>query len=258
MNDPHVEALIYVVEHDKSSDYSLASAIEIEHLPFRLKLEDGEARFEMKEHYPTRQQAERAIQPFIDQWELRASLESGPGTFALKLKRHEIIDRKPTPGVISVSASPISLHFTVSSPTVTVTRQYPHPPPERRMNTNNPDVQTMLHRYMGYRQGREPLPSMAYFCYEVFAKRLGNDSKHASRRHKLSHKLVKRVSNLASNKGGDQARHQSGICHPLTQSEVQFLQKAVAAMIVRAAMVAADPNQPMETIDSRNLFVILP
>ena len=102
------------------------------------------------------------------------------------------------------------------------------------------------------------MPSMAYFCYEVFAKRLGNDSKHASRRHKLSHKLVKRVSNLASNKGGDQARHQSGICHPLTQSEVQFLQKAVAAMIVRAAMVAADPNQPMETIDSRNLFAILP
>ena len=31
MNDPHVEVLIYVVEHDKSSDYSLAKAIEIEH-----------------------------------------------------------------------------------------------------------------------------------------------------------------------------------------------------------------------------------
>ena len=258
MNDPHVEALIYVVEHDKSSDYSRASAIEIEHLQFRLKLKDGEARFEVKEHYPTRQQAERAIKPFIDQWELRASLESGPGTFALKLKRDETIDRKPTPGVISVSASPISWRFIVGSPTVTVTRQYPHPPPECRMNISNPDVQTMLHQYLGYREGREPLPSMAYFCYEVFAKRLGNDSEHAARRHKLSHKLVKMVGNLASNKGGDQARKQSGICHPLTQSEVQFLQKAVGAMIVRAAMVAADPSQPMETIDSSNLFAISP
>ena len=46
MNDPHVEALIYVVEHDKSSDYSLAKAIEIEHTTFHLKLEDSEARFE--------------------------------------------------------------------------------------------------------------------------------------------------------------------------------------------------------------------
>ena len=258
MNDPHVEALIYVVEHDNSSDYSLAKTIEIEHTTFRLKLEDSEARFELKEHYPTWQQAQQAIQPFIQQWELRASLESGPGTFTLKFKRPEIIDRKPTPGVISVSALPISSNFTISSPTVTVSRQYPQPPYERRMNIDNPDVKTMLHRYMAYRQGREPLPSMAYFCYEVFAKRLGKDAKHTATKHKISHKLLKRVRNLASNKGGDQARHQSAICHPLTQPEVQFLQKAVVAMITRAAIVAADPNQPMDTIDGSNLLEISP
>ena len=256
MNDPHVEALIYVVEHDKSSDYSLAKPIEIEHTTFRLKLENSEARFEIKEHYPTSQQAQQAIQPFIQQWELRASLESGPGTFALSFKRPEIIDRNPTPGVISVSASPISLKFTLSSPTVTVSRQYPQPPRERWMNIDNPNVQTMLQRYIGFRQGREPLPSMAYFCYEVFAKRLGNDAKHTAKKHKISHKLLRRVSDLASNKGGEQARHQSAICHPLTQSEDQFLQKAVAAMIIRAAMVAADPNQPMDTIDGNNLLKV--
>ena len=182
MNDPHVEALIYVVEHDKSSDYSLAKAIEIEHTTFHLKLEDSEARFELKEHYPTWQQAQQAIQPFIQHWELRASLESGPGTFTLNFKRHEMIDRKPTPGVISVSAFPISFNFTISSPTVTVSRQFLQPPCERRMNIDNPDVQTMLHRYMGYRQEREPLPSMAYFCYEVFAKRLGKDAKHTAKK----------------------------------------------------------------------------
>ena len=254
MNDPHVDALIYLVEHDNSSDYSLAKTIEVEHGTFYLKLEDGEARFELKEHYPTWQQAQQAIQPFIRQWELRASLESGPGTFTLKFNRPEMIDRKPTPGVISVSALPISFALTISSPTVTVSRQYPQPPPERHMNIENPNVQTMLHRYMGYIQGREPLPSMAYFCYEVFAKRLGKDAKHAAEKHKISRKLVKRVRILASNKGGDQARHQSGICHPLSQPEVQFLQKAVAAMIVRAAIVAADPNQPMDTIDGSNLL----
>ena len=258
MNAPHVEALIYIVEHDESSDYSLAKTLDIEHTTFRLKLEDSEARFELKEHYPTWQQAQQAIQPFIQQWELRASLESGTGTFALKFKQPEMIDRKPTPGVISVSLPPISFHFTISSPTVTVSRQYPQPPPERRMNMDHPDVQTMLHRYLSCCQGREPLPSMAYFCYEVFVKRLSKDAKHAARKHKISYKLVKRVSNLASNKGGDQARHQSGIWHPLTQPEVQFLQKAVAAMIVRAAIVAADPNQPMDTIDGSNLLETSP
>ena len=258
MNDPHVDALIYVVEHDKSSDYSLAKTIEIEHTTFRLKLEDSEARFELKEHYPTRRQAQQAIRPFIRQWELRASLESGPSTFALKFKQAEMIDRKPTPGVISASPPPISFDLTIGSPTVTVSRRYPQPPPERQMNLDNPDVQTMLHRYMGYRQGREYLPSMAYFCCEVFAKRFGKDAKHAAKKHKISHKLVKRVSNLASNKGGDQARHQSGTCYPLTQPEVQFLEKAVAAIIVRAAIVAEDPNQPMDTINGSNLLEISP
>ena len=253
MNDPHVEALIYIVEHDKSSDYSLAKTIEVEHTTFRLKLEGSEARFELKEHYPTRQQARQVIQPFIRQWELRASLESGAGTFSLKFKQPEMIDRKPTPGAISVSPPPVSFHFRTSTPTVTVSRQYSQPPPERRMNIDNPDVRTMLHRYLGHRQGHEPLPSMAYFCYEVFTKRLGENAKHAAQKHKISHNLVKQVSNLASNKGGDQARHQSGISHPLTQSEVQFLQKAVSAMIVRAAIVAADPDQPMDTIDVSNL-----
>ena len=258
MNDPHVEALIYVVEHDKSSDYSLAKTIEIENTTFHLKIEDSEARFELKEHYPTRQQAQQVIQPFIQQWELRASLKAGPGTFALKFKQAEMIDRKPTPGVISVSALPMSFNFTISSPTVTVSRQYPQPPCERRMDIDNPDVQTMLHRYIGYRQGRGYLPSMAYFCYEVFAKRFGKGDKHTAEKHKISHALVERVRKLASNKGGDQARHQSAICYPLTQPEVQFLEKAVAAMIIRAAMVAADPNQPMDTIDSSNLLEISP
>ena len=258
MNDPHVDALIYVIEHDESSDYSLAKTVETEHTSFRLRLEDNEARFELKEHYPTRHEAQQAIQPFIQQWELRASLKSGPGTFTLKFKRSEIIDRRPTPGVISVSPDPISFNFTVSRPTVTVSRQYPHPPSERRMNIDNPDVQTMLNRYIGYRQGREPLPSMAYFCCEVFAKRLGTDAKHAGEKHKISHEMIKRVSNLSSNKGGDQARHQHGICQPLNQLEVQFLEKAVAAMITRAAMLAADPEQPMDTIDGSNLLQMSP
>ena len=258
MNDPHVEALVYVVEHDNSSDYSLAKTVEIEHTTFRLKLEGGEARFELKEHYPTWKQAQRAIQPFIQQWELRSSLESGTGTFTLKFKRHEMIDRNPTPGVISASGLPISSVVTISRPTVTVSRQYPQPPPERSMDIHHSVVQQMLNRYMGYRQGNEPLPGMAYFCCEVFAKHLGKDDKDAATKHKISHNLIKKVKNLASNKGGDKARHAHAISQPLAPREVQFLEKAVAAMIIRAAIVAADPNQPMDTIDGSNLLEMSP
>ena len=194
----------------------------------------------------------------MQNWELRAALEAGPNTFALKFKRQEIIDRKPMPGVVSVSLDPISANFAVSSPTLRVGRQYPQPPSEQQMDIDHPDVQTMLNRYMGYRQGREPLPSMAYFCYEVFVRRCGRGPNDAATKHKMSHNLIKRVSNLASNKGGDQARHEHGICQPLAQPEVQVLEKAVAAMITRAAMVVADPSQPMHFIDCSNLLEMSP
>ena len=256
MNDPHVEALIYVVEHDKSSDYSLANAVEAEHTTFRLILKDSEVRFELKEHYSNWQEAQQAIQPFIQQWELRASLESGPGTFALRFKHPEVIDRNPTPGVISVSARPVSVNFTASSPAILVSRQYPRPPSERRMDIGNPDVQTMLNRYLGYRQGREPLPSMAYFCYEVFTKRFSKGPNHATEKHKIGHNLIEKVRTLASNKGGELARHEHAISCPLTQNDVRFLERAVAAMIVRAAMVAADPDQPMDKIDGSNVLEV--
>ncbi len=258
MKDPHVTALVYVVEHDESSDYSRAETVEIELEAFRLRLGDGEARFEFKEHFPTRQQAQQVVQTFIRQWELRASLERGPGTFTLKFVRDEMIDRNPTLGVISVSPNPVPLKISVSAPKVTVTRQYPQPPGDRRMDIDNPDVQSMLHRYIGHRQDREPLPSMAYFCYDVFVQGLSRNDEDASQKHKISRKLLGEVRKLASTKGGDAARKKLGICQSLDQGETQFLEKAVAAMITRAAMVAADPNQPMDPIDKGNVLEISP
>ena len=168
MNDPHVVALIYVVEHEESVDYGSAETIEAERSTFRLTLQDGEARFELKEDYASPQQARKAIQPFIEQWELRTSLAYGPGNFALRFKRPEMIDRDPEPGVISVSADAAHFNVAISTARVTVSRQYPRPPVERRMKMDCPEVQIMRNRYMDYRQGREPLASMAYFCFDVF------------------------------------------------------------------------------------------
>ena len=258
MNDPHVVALIYVVEHEESVDYGTADTVEEERSTFRLTLQDGEARFELKEDYASPQQARRAIQPFIEQWELMTSLAYGLGKFALRFKRPEMIDRDPEPGVISVSADAVHFNVAVSTARVTVSRQYPRPPVERRMNLNCPEVQTMLNRYIGYRQGREKLLSMAYFCSDMFVYRLGDGLKDSAKKHQISRNLVERVRTLASEKGGDQARKQDGINDPLIQEEVQFLEKAVTAMILRAAIVAADPDQPMELIHSGNLLEISP
>ena len=258
MNDPHVEALVYVVQHDAGVSYERATRLEVERQGFCLIVEDERARFEMKEHYPTEEEARAAVQPSIDRWEFEEKLRIGPGQFALRFDHSEIEDRQPTPGVIAVSAHPVRFNFTVSAATGTVFRQYPQPPSEAAMDIHDPDVETMCYRYLLYREGADRLPSMAYFCCEVFTKRLSNGTKDAAYKHKISHNLIRKVHNLSSNKGGAQGRHASAIDYPLTQCEVRLLEKAVVAMIVRAAKVAADPNQPMEFIDVSNLLEVSP
>ena len=119
MNDPHVVALNYVLEHDDSVSYEHAEPISIEQQQFRMRLERHRARFEFKTHYATVQEAQNAISPFIEHWQFRVSVQSGPRTFSLKFENPEIIDRQPTPGVVSLSAqfTPTSLPAAMLSPT---------------------------------------------------------------------------------------------------------------------------------------------
>ena len=258
MNDPHVEALIYAIEHDRSVSYEKATPLEVERQGFCLKVEDGRARFELQDHYATAGEAQAAVKPFIDQWEFKETLRTGPRQFALRFDHSEIEDRHPTPGAIAVSAHPVRFNFTVSTPTVTVSRQYPQPPSEAAMDIHDPDVETMCYRYLLYRKGGDLLPSMSYFCREVFTERLSNGAKDAANKHKMSHNLIKQVKILASKKGGAQGRHAHAVGHKLSVCEVRFLEKAVVVMIIRAAKVAADPDQPMEFIDLSNLLEVFP
>lgn len=103
MNDPHVEALIYVIEHDSTVSYKDAAPIEIERQGFRVRIKDERARFELKEHYATAGEARAAVQPFIDRWVFDVSLDSGPDQFGMRFETSEMIDRDPTPGAASFS-----------------------------------------------------------------------------------------------------------------------------------------------------------
>lgn len=256
MNEPHVETLTYVVEHDPTVNYESASPFNEKHQLFNLIVEDARARFELKKHFSTVQEAQAAVQPFIDQWEFKAFLEVGPGQFALRFDRAKVVDRNPTPGVHSAYADPVSYNISVSKATAMVSRQYPRPTFSGALDINNPTVQTMLMLYESYRRGRD-LPVIAYLCYEEFRK-LGNCPKDAADRHHISHNLIGELSKIANTMGGDQARHAAGIGKPLSQYQVRLLEKTIEAMIVRAARVFANPNQPMPTIDRGSLFAVIP
>ena len=256
LNDPHVEALIYAIEHNRSVNYERATPMEVERQGFCLKVEDGRARFELRVHYATAGKAQAEVQSFIDQWEFNETLRTGPGKFALRFEKPVIVDRQPSPGVTALSAQPIRANVTLSTPTGTVSRQYPQPPSEDAMDIDNCHVQRMFKQYMDYRAGQR-LTVIAQVCCEEF-ETFRDELKDAAGRLQIGNNVLKKVRKIANNKGGQQARHASAIDHPLTQYEVRFLEKAIVAMIVRAAKVAANPDQPMEFIDLGNLLDVSP
>ena len=250
MNDPHIEALLYVVEHDDSIDYDNATPLHFDGPAFRLTVDDGEARFEMKEHFSTEENARAAVEPFIDRWEFEASLRSGPGQFNLRYRQPVIVDRNPTPGVVTFTVYEtllISDEFSFR-----VSGQYPETPSDSPMDLHDPDVRVMHTRLMGFRQGHEPLTTMSYFCLTVLEDKFRNRSE-AARGCNIDPAVLSKIGYLSTRKGGPQARKAEGADNELSSQETAFLTLAISHLIIRLAQVSADAGQALPRITLSDL-----
>ena len=249
MNDPHVVALLYRVDHGKLVDYSEAEQLVHDESAFRLEVKDNQVRFELKDHYASEENARNAVENYIRNWESDACLEKGPDSFRLNFDRSEIIDRNPTPGVINLRAT-----ITAGPPTYSVTltiglRSYPSPP--LGINYEDPNVQSMYQRYMGYRRREEPLMGMVYFCLTVLEHSTGERKKRreaAARKYRIEISVLRKIAYLSSERGGAGARKATGVDTELTPQERCFLEQAVKKMIRRAAEMAHDPDKVLPKI----------
>ena len=250
MNDPHIEALLYVVEHDDSIDYDNAATLHFDCADFRLTVADREACFEMMDHFSTEESARAAVQPFIDRWEFEASLRSGPGQFILRYREPIIIDRNPTPGIVT-----FTIHETIlinDEFSWRVSGQYPDMPSDSPLNIHDPDVRTMHTRLAGYRQGHEPLASMAYFCLTVLEDKFSGRHE-AARACNIDPAVMSKIGYLTAKKGGPQARKAEGTDSELSSKETSFLTQAIGQLIMRLAQVAAGANREMPQITLSDL-----
>ena len=249
MNDPHVVALNYRIEHHSSVDYDGASPLDHSEEDFEIHVERNNVRFAMKRHYATKSEAIAAVEGYIRTWEHLATLQDGPNEFTLAFDGAEIEDLDPAPGVLY--ANPKPLHIKVSEGvTVHVSKgAYPQPPSTRL--EFSADVKLMLDRYVGYRAGREHLTGMANFCLTILVESVQakkDRRKAAARHYDIDYKVLDEVGRLCSQKGGAEARKAQGVERELNGNERQFLEEAVKAIILRAAEVAGDPNGSRDRI----------
>ncbi len=254
MNDPHVVALHYKVDHTSGIDYSRAEPVKFHYDAFDVRVEDRHVRFSMNDHFATEQDARNAVDDYIRGWELDAALVRGPNAFKLRFDRAEIEDRNPTPGVMYAQAGSVRFNVTVSAAQATVSpRTYPRPPSARLKRT--PDVESMFYRYVGYREGKEPLTAMAYFCLTVLeastGKRRGQRAAAAKQYH-INRQVLNQLAELSTTKGGAHARKAEGVHRDLTEQERQFLEAAVEKIIRRAAEAGDDPTASLEEITMLN------
>lgn len=257
MNRPKVVALIYDVEHGPRIDYKSTAHLVREEDKFLITIENKKARFQLKEHHATEESALRVVQPYVQRWEFSAGLARGPRTFRLKYRNAEIRDLDPTPGVVELRAS--SRHAIRGGGELTIGYDsYPPPPPEILIS---PNVQSMYDRFMKYCNRMEPLPSVAYFCVTVLkheAARLegnggGGSDEQTVQTFGISRSVLKKIRHLSTKKGGAAARKATGLQLELTDQDVRFLNKAIQAIILRAAEVAHNPGATRDTLTLADL-----
>jgi hypothetical protein len=243
MNDPRVSVLVYRVRHDETVNYDKASPLAYETANFKVSVNGSDARFAMKEHFATVDQALEVVWPFIRQWEFAVALDRGPGEFELVFLDAVVEDRKPTPSVVDVARQETVKVGDSFSP-VLGRSSYPEPPTNVAVDA---DVEAMALHYSRYRKRKETLAAMAYFCLTVLERATGAPRGGQRRRLAMQGKfgievtVANTLGDLTSEKGGAEARKDDGRSHEFTADERTWIEQATKRMIRRAAEVAYDP-----------------
>ena len=255
MKEPtkRIVALHYKVCHEEPDAYADAAPLSYETPDLRVEIKDKKARFELKSEYDAVGTARRVVDDFIRKWKFFLSIERGSTRFSLRFERPELIYLESTPGVVHLSA-----HITAGTPTAraslrVVPTQYPPAPPDILIT---PDVETMGHRYVGYRQGKEPLPSMAYFVATYLEYIVDRDSRkqHGNRqqavvnKYAIAREVLQTIRDLSSKAGGTYARKAVGVRRELTSNETEFLKEAIKRIIVRVAEKEHDRDKELDQI----------
>ena len=237
MRDPHVEWL----EYEMTGGWLFADPppVDWDTAVFQANLDHGVLRANLRDHFATEAEARAAVEPFLVTWEIDVALTHGQREIKFAFKRSRLVDRDPPPpGVAVITGVGVSIQAgaSVSATGQVIRKTYPAVPSNF---IAVPDVVTLWTRFEGFKNGREPLASMAYFCFSVLKNSYGGTDA-ASKGLAVDHDVLKKLSELSTNRGQPStARKMTGHLTPITATEVRWLDAAVRALIRRVGEIAA-------------------
>ena len=256
MPDRYIKALAYRVWHGPLINYDGAEPLTHEELEFRVRVENGKATFEFTtKRFETESAALEAVRDFITRWEFLAGLQHGPHSFRLDFENAEFREKNPVSGGLQIRTTLTSPPGIVSVAVCELLPSYPKPPSETTGVKVTSNVRSMFDRYMGYRQGKERLDSMAYFCLTVLEGEACQEPGVGSRRSKAAkaYGVDRAVPNEIGRLSTEHGRRAGGNSRPLNYDERRFLKAATEAIIRRMAEKAHDRNADLPRITMRGL-----
>ncbi|CAN5865225.1 hypothetical protein BH23GEM7_BH23GEM7_37190 [soil metagenome] len=244
--DVHVAALTYVIEHGANISYDSPPSLEFENDLARFILADGELRCELVQHFADVSVAQARVDEVLRAWEALSDLRGNVGEIRFRFLRPEVIDRNPpVPGQIR-GTSAVTLNA-VGAATGTVTahltkRSYPPPPLNFAIS---PDVETLVRRWDGYRSGREPLQSMAYFALTA-VEAIAGGRREAAELFGVEEAVLRKLGQLSSTRGDPEtARKASAALVPMLGEERAWLEQAVRELVCCVADTRSPASRPL-------------
>ena len=244
MNDPHVERLYYQVIIPEDVDYGNAHPLSGDTDDFRLHLSKDQLIVEMKTHCTSEDDARGIVDDYLKAWEVTAGLLHNPDTLTFKFSTSIILDRTPSNENIQNTESNVSSSEVIMLSDEAVAHvshaEFPSPPQQFR---TSPEVEMMYLRYKLYREGRESLLGMAYWCLTVieYSARGRTD---AADQYRVDLKVLRRLGELCGNRGGiNEARKlngQAGVT-PLKPEEREWIKTVIKTLILRVGEYAFNP-----------------
>lgn len=235
VRDPHVERLHYDVNSGEGISYRDPPPVTFSNHLGNFDLRDGKLTITPTEHFAEEEQARQAFEPFLRAWEIEKDLTSNIGTIRFKFARAEVIDRNPpppgAPRIIRAKASAVCVVGAKATLHVTCSK-YPEPLATFR---TTPEVEMCYRRWMGYRDGKEPLPAMAYFVLTVLQQIAGGRDA-AARVFQIDREILQKIGDLTSMKGDEASARKVTAGNPLqglTTAEQRWLETAVRRVIHR-------------------------
>jgi len=235
MSDPHVESLHYEITSGPNVSYQDPEPMELALQEGRFDLRGDTLVVEPSGHFATAGEARAAIEPVLRAWEIHADLVGNPGTILFRYRNAKVIDRNPPPPgaeqVVIVglageleTAGALTMHL--------IRREYPAPPATFRAS---PDIELAHNRWIRFREGAEPLLSMAYFVLTLVEVRAGG-RKEAAEMLQIEPEVLQKLGELTSTRGdGLSARKLSGNgpYRELSGGEQHWVESTVRAIILR-------------------------